>query len=652
MPLENGKDPATISHNIAEMVKSGHPQNQAVAAALNQANDAWDGVLDKRAAGILFRTPKGKMLFLKRSKDGEWDTPGGGDDAGESPVQTAIRECQEEIGFYPAGDLQLLDRQGDEKKGLEYCMFTQEVPVKFTPVLNDEHTDFVWAKMDDLPKPLHPKLEACLQEKYGAAMAGDVRGDERDNGLSLAFDRGSVRTYDVDGRMRVEMTNISKANICGYLGGEIPDWESLGLEEKRMYQLLRDPEELEKAAPTFNGIPLLNTHVPSMAWDHPKGKVVGTTGTDARFKAPYLQNSLVVWTQDAIQGIESGEQKELSCGYRYRADMTPGIYKGEKYDGIMRDIVGNHIATVIRGRAGPDCVVGDSEISLTKGKSMNKKVLSRKAMLAKGALIAALKPIMAGDAKLDSINSILLGVKSSNWKEMKPAIVQAVKPLMGADASIEQVTALLDRLDGETASDDEPEIKDEKPMATPEDQAVDNDPHEALKSMLKDKLNGDDYETVAGKIDALKQATEGKKPEDKAPVETPAANDEPPEFPGKPEVGEGPKETAVAKTAMDAAIKMAVKEAEAKTIVKMQAIREAEDLVRPVVGKLAIAADSAESVFKAALEAMGIDTADMHKSAYKHVFAANAKPAKAMAADSKPAVRSAVVAAIPSVRKI
>lgn len=37
MPLLPGKDPSIISHNIHEMVKAGHPHDQAVAAALHNA---------------------------------------------------------------------------------------------------------------------------------------------------------------------------------------------------------------------------------------------------------------------------------------------------------------------------------------------------------------------------------------------------------------------------------------------------------------------------------------------------------------------------------------------------------------------------------------------------------------------------------------
>jgi hypothetical protein len=68
-----------------------------------------------------------------------------------------------------------------------------------------------------------------------------------------------------------------------------------------------------------------------------------------------------IWDNSAIAGIESGEQRELSASYKYVADMTPGVTPdGEPYDGVMRDIFGNHEALVPDGRAGPDVLVADS----------------------------------------------------------------------------------------------------------------------------------------------------------------------------------------------------------------------------------------------------------------------------------------------------
>ncbi len=179
-------------------------------------------------------------------------------------------------------------------------------------------------------------------------------------GQYLAFDRASVRSFDADGRLHIAAANISKAAVNGYLGREIPDFEKLGLDPDREYQLLRDPDELARAARTFNNLPLLSKHVPVDARDHQPSLVVGSTGTDAKFTAPYLTNSLVIWTADAIAGIESGARRELSSAYRYRPIMKSGAYEGQRYDGRMVDIVGNHVAVIPEGRVGKDIVIGDA----------------------------------------------------------------------------------------------------------------------------------------------------------------------------------------------------------------------------------------------------------------------------------------------------
>jgi Uncharacterized protein conserved in bacteria (DUF2213) len=178
----------------------------------------------------------------------------------------------------------------------------------------------------------------------------------------IAMDRAgpSLRRLSEDGHLHVKQSNISKATVNPYWGAEIPDHVKLGLDPKQKYMLLRHPRELAKAADTFNNLPILAEHTPVSAGKHPSDLVVGSTGTDAVYHHPYLRNSLVFWPQAAIDAIDNGEQRELSAAYHYDPVMTPGIYEGQRYDGIMTNIRGNHVSIVSDGRAGGDVVVADA----------------------------------------------------------------------------------------------------------------------------------------------------------------------------------------------------------------------------------------------------------------------------------------------------
>ena len=232
----------------------------------------------------------------------------------------------------------------------------------------------------------------------------------------LAFDRASVRSFDGNGRLQVKVSNISKANVCPYFGREIPNAEKLGLDPEKIYRLWRHPDELKKAAATFNNIPLLNIHTPDFPGDPPRESRVGVTHSNAAFDGTYLTNGLSVWDNSAIAGIETEEQEELSSSYQYVADMTPGTTPtGEVYDGIMRDIVGNHVALVETGRAGSDVLVADSLPPELKHMSKRKAA----------AIRATLKPLLAADADLEAeVRKALLALDEADKedeKEKKPA---------------------------------------------------------------------------------------------------------------------------------------------------------------------------------------------------------------------------------------
>ena len=595
-----------------------------------------------RAAGVAFVTPAGEALFPKRSDKGdhagEWCFPGGTAEGNETPEETALREVEEETGVVPeAGPAHLDQRTSPE--GVDFVTFRQDVSEKWEPVLNDEHVEARWASADDPPNPLHPGVKAVLSKLAMDArmiafdrlplgrrlMAGTANALKSRTGL--AFDRGTVRSYDRDGRMRVEITNISKAAVNPYVGHEIPDWKKLGLEPDKIYQLLRDPAELEKGAPSSNGVPVLLEHVAVTADDHQPDLVVGSTGTDGIFQAPFLRNSLVLWARDGIDAVESEEQKELSCAYHYRADMTPGSYEGQAYDGVMRDIVFNHVALVEEGRAGADVVVGDSmETVLMSTKS---KLMSRTAAVSLGALAVFLAPKLAQDAKLD-ITPALAGLTAKNFKTEKPKIVERLTALtkdkLAKDASLEGVVELLDRL--ETVAGDEPpqDANSSLPMVgtgPEEDETMDEDPMGKAKEFLKGKLSADDMATFdemfgkkPGQDEETPEAKAEREKKEKAAADKKAMDDAAAEA--------AKKDTD--KKAMDAAIKTAVDTERAA----QKALREAEEFVRPWVGKLAMAHDSAADVFRTAIGALpgvkveGLDTLPV--PALKAILSAHPKP--------------------------
>ena len=172
----------------------------------------------------------------------------------------------------------------------------------------------------------------------------------------------SVREKDNNGYMHVATSNLTKEQVVPYMGDTIPGYKELGLEPSKVYMIYRPAEEIEKAAQTFNGLPLMLDHWEMDADNIPKDKVVGSLGTDAKWEPPYLTNSLIVTDSKAIEAIENGSFSELSASYACDIDMTGGVFDGKSYDGIMRNIKGNHVALVHEGRAGHDVKVEDSSL--------------------------------------------------------------------------------------------------------------------------------------------------------------------------------------------------------------------------------------------------------------------------------------------------
>lgn len=468
----------------------------------------------KQAAGVLFVSPEGRVLLMHRAPSeenygGHWALPGGGAEDGESPDQAARREVEEETGYRHEGPSRVMSRVRTPN-GMMFTTFGAPTDVKFAPAMaDDEHTGFTWADPAHLPSPLHPQVERLLgpyigadgdmqpddwtsvrdnlakwvredeqaQDDANAAMPASLNDDDPvgDSAVVIAMDRDSVREVTRDGRLRVSMANISKANVSPYRGSEIPGWRDLGLDADRIYNLLRDPDELRKAAASLNGVQLLRKHTPVNADDHKPYETVGSLGTDAEFDGTYLKNSLFVNARDAIDGIESGQKRELSAGYHYKPDMTPGNFNGKPYDGVMRDIEFNHVALVEDGRAGPDVLVGDSKENV-----MSKP--TRFAVLAMSTAAASIAPLLAMDSKITLPKDEFFKLTTKNFKDQKAGLIAAVRgvvdgklrPGLALDASMGQLAKALDAFSELDEPDDGKKVEEVAEVA-PKAEANDSD---------------------------------------------------------------------------------------------------------------------------------------------------------------------------------
>lgn len=263
----------------------------------------------------------------------------------------------------------------------------------------------------------------------------------------IVFDR-SMRRIDLDGHMHVETTPISKANVCPYMGSEIPNAAELRLDPSKVYMLYRDKAELEAGAKTYENKPLMMKHVGVTADEPHKFLRVGTV-SNVRYEHPYLKASLAVWDADAITAVETEAQRELSCGYRYRADMSPGTIDGVHYDGIMRDIVGNHVALVEAGRAGSDVLVLDS---LPSGFHPMKI----------SDLTAALKPFLASDATPEKVQAAVSAAFAADKKGKDAASGELEEKDQAAkDAKTAADKKAKDEKEAEDKARDEKDAEDE-----------------------------------------------------------------------------------------------------------------------------------------------------------------------------------------------
>jgi len=175
----------------------------------------------------------------------------------------------------------------------------------------------------------------------------------------------SNRTEDINGWIEIKGNPISKVGVFPYSGRQIGRAD---LDSDKIYYVYRPEEELnnEECINSFKLVPWIDEHIMlgseevGMTPAEKKG-IEGVVGEEVFFEDVYLKANIKAFSESLKDSIENGK-KDLSIGYLCKYIEEPGVYDGQEYRFVQRNIRGNHLALVDEGRAGKDVAVLDKMI--------------------------------------------------------------------------------------------------------------------------------------------------------------------------------------------------------------------------------------------------------------------------------------------------
>lgn len=457
---------------------------------------------------------------------------------------------------------------------------------------------------------------------------------------------GSNREIDSNGFLRVSDCNITRVQVAGYLGKEIPNYKEFELEPDKIYYVLRPEAELKKAVETFNNLPLTRKHIEIDVDNVPKEDIVGSLGDSAVYEDGFIKNSLIVYDQKYIDRIQNGKQKELSCGYRYTPVRQSGEFEGQHYDFVMTDIVGNHVALVKEGRAGHDVVVSDS-IEALKESIMNlfkKKELVEDAKLSEKEqekVGVVMKEFKEGELKSGS------GEKVTDPAQAKAiALSEAEKMAKDKDipdeqdkpetAGEEKADEKEEKMDKEEKKESVAEVKEEEVV---EDKAVDKRKLiDEIGGILKGKVDDELIRTIIKKAEEIAyNGSEAGKADDEVKAEV--KEEEKKEEIVKDKCAKDESKDKMAKDEMTFDLDSIKAQVREEVMQDFKARDEARKNVKSTLGEINVMAfDSCADIYKMACEKAGLNVSEIanYKDAFIG-FTAGSKANKAvLALDASP----------------
>lgn len=212
---------------------------------------------------------------------------------------------------------------------------------------------------------------------------------------------------------------------------------------------LRPEEEVSKAdsLATLEGAPVTHLH-PSVPVtpENAKELGVGHMSETVRMDAEYVASDVIVEDGSIIEAIENGDLGELSCGYTCRIDASPGVYQGERYDQVQRDIVYNHVALGPRGwgRGGPEVALRtDSDDAMLVGSP--EPVLSNEDENNMVKLRLDGQSVEVAEDSAPVIEALL----QKRADEAAAQVAEATKKVAEAERAVKEISARADKAEAE-----------------------------------------------------------------------------------------------------------------------------------------------------------------------------------------------------------
>lgn len=219
-----------------------------------------------------------------------------------------------------------------------------------------------------------------------------------------------------------------------------------------LVQIERTADELfsQDTLDSFVGKPITIKHPPHLVspetWKDDSHGIILNTRRGSGPLADFIVGDIQITTDEAIGALS--HLREVSCGYDAKYEkISPGRGRQSK-------IVGNHLALVERGRCGPNCYVGDQDMSVDEeSDQMTKSELFGASLMRK----------LFGAATQDDAERIIAEAEA----DAKAATTDAAIAEIGK--KVDDLAAIVQGLvtkDAEKEGDDEDEDEDDDKAET------------------------------------------------------------------------------------------------------------------------------------------------------------------------------------------